>query len=353
MQVVHRDDRSSATYLLHNLFIRPLATRLRKAKTVDTPDSPRLNPPFSVRHKCKIHERQLEGIWIYDIIHKPVLKTNPDRKTKHIYYFAGGSWQAPPDDAHFKFLASIATRLAQPSVISLISCPLAPESPAKSTVPQLIKLYNVLTEDPTFSDEEVCFAGDSSGGNLALALITNCLSCQDPPAKYAPASLVLICPTVDLVHAPNPELEAAGKRDPLESLAFVRQTADTWAAGLDKTDPMLSPNMDTIKALAERQVKVYGIIAGHDVLGVEAKLFVEQCKEAGVRGRFLIWERQMHNFPLTGAYKVSEGVKAMDWIAHAVENGGSSSGPDTDETFALIEGTGNHGFKTHRLKSVS
>ena len=54
----------------------------------------------------------------------------------------------------------------------------------------------------------------------------------------------------------------------------------------------------TVKVLAEHKVKAFGVIAGYGVLIPGASTFVKGCDEAQVEGRFLIWESQMHNFPL-------------------------------------------------------
>jgi hypothetical protein len=68
-------------------------------------------------------------------------------------------------------------------------------------------------------------------------------------------------------------------------------------------------------------VKVYGVIAGYDVLGPEAKTFVNHCQEAEVEGRFLIWNGQIHDFPLTAHYRMPEAMKAVNWTVEALEEG--------------------------------
>ena len=111
------------------------------------------------------------------------------------------------------------------------------------------------------------------------------------------------------------------KYDPIESLELVRKTASAWAGDWEKSDPRLSPVLGTVKVLADRGVRVYGIIAGYDVLSCEAKTFVKHCEEECVEGRFLIWDRQMHVFPLTAAYRIPEAVEAVEWLIEALEEG--------------------------------
>jgi hypothetical protein len=49
---------------------------------------------------------------------------------------------------HFKFLGTIAQRLEEPTVITLISVLLAPNSPAPETFPKLSSLYSTLSKNP-------------------------------------------------------------------------------------------------------------------------------------------------------------------------------------------------------------
>lgn len=143
-------------------------------------------------------------------------------------------------------------------------------------------------------------------------------------------SLLLISPTVDLLHE-HPDVKEADKHDPIESLELVRRTGSAWAGDWDKRDPRLSPMYGTIKILAEHNVKIYGIIAGYDVLIPEAKTFVKFCEDAQVEGRFLSWDKQMHMFPLTVHYKRPEAMKAKDWIIEALEEGRRNAEAEANE----------------------
>ena len=332
MQVTTRRDRSAATAILHFL-IRPFASELTKIKKIYDAGSPRLNPPKSAYKKCNVRERQIEDIWVYDITPKKPTQCKKNKRVKRIYYFAGGSWQSPPSGDHFKLLATLVRRLRHQAVITLISSPLAPNSPAPDTFPKLAKLYSTLSKHPAFGQEDVCFAGDSSGANIALALTMYCLKGDSSPetrAPQPPGSLLLVSPTVDLLHE-HPDIKEVDKVDPIESLELVQKTGTTWAGGWDKADPRLSPINGSVKILAENRVKVYGIIAGYDVLSPEARIFVKNCEEAAVEGRFLIWDRQMHDFPLTVHYKIPEAKKAVDWIVEVLEEGRRDAKDVADE----------------------
>lgn len=89
-------------------------------------------------------------------------------------------------------LATTMTKNGTPTTVSLISTPLAPHSPAGITMPLLEKMYYelftpvaLMVGDPKNSEHylpmdvqmpEIIFAGDSSGGNIALALTLHVLT---------------------------------------------------------------------------------------------------------------------------------------------------------------------------------
>src|SRR5438067_1892986 len=77
---------------------------------------------------------------------------------------------------------------------------LAPNLPAPDAFPQLANLYNTLSKHPAFSEEDVCFAGDSSGANIALALIMYCLRSDTSHVPESAGTLLLVLSTVGLRH---------------------------------------------------------------------------------------------------------------------------------------------------------
>jgi acetyl esterase/lipase len=121
-------------------------------------------------------------------------------------------------------------RLKEPTVITLISPPLAPNSPAPDAFPQLANLYSTLSKHPAFCEEDVCFAGDSSGANIALALTMHRLRSDASPASHAPeapGSLLLVSPTVNLRHE-HPDIEEVDTHNPVKILAEQKVFEDLW-----------------------------------------------------------------------------------------------------------------------------
>lgn len=296
--------------------------------------------------------RQIQSHEEQHVIARDFASSQERRRRKHIYYFAGGGWQTPPSQEHWKLAAHLAYSLTvagHPTTVSIVSYPLAPHNPASKTLPMLeLFYYEILPSTPPSSmvngngnsheedvtalglqtsktrymltDEEVIFAGDSAGGNVALSLVLNILS-QNPRARV-PKKLLLISPAVDMRNN-NPEMPAISKRDPVLGLATVQQTAGAWCAGTtDPADPRVSPVLRDMTILARRNVTVDGIIAGADVLGPDARILRDKCRAAGVRGEWLEWDKMMHCFPLAFSYgkgTVPEATEAVQWMVNRLK----------------------------------
>lgn len=290
------------------------------------------------------------------------------RKHKHIYYFAGGSWQASPSIEHWKFCSHLAhtlTSRGHPTTVSLVSHPLAPRHPADASLRYLENWYyeilpttppnsvkedwpskvkqTSMTNDSEYEgenlklsrsktkrlpeDEEVIFAGDSSGGNIALALPLMVLSRNQ--AARAPDQLLLISPAVDMRNT-NPEIAKIDKYDPILGLKQADRCAKTWTGHTESEGeqtrqlwknmapdhPYVSPLLGDIAVLERKGVVVNGVSAGYDVLAPDTVLLREKCQRERVVGSWLEWDKQMHCFPLafTHTKLLPESKEGMEWI---------------------------------------
>jgi len=417
--VTHESSRATSTSLLQSL-IKPFGNKLIQPGKPSPPGSQPLDPHDSVYKYCNIRQRLISSVRIYDINSRSAATTQNFRdslggstlkpgefearqahhqssnqstvydfdpgfthaghdiisedfarthsrkkKHRHIYYFCGGGWQSPASKEHWKLCSQLAQEGTKEgangytTTVSVVSYPLAPNSPAAITLPILERMYYAIfrpedAQEPQLNlggagegdkheilpvaavkpdvangNEEIIFAGDSSGANVAVCLTLQILN-KDPNAP-APHSLMLISLPADLRNV-NPDMQALDKHDPVLTVPFVKATARAWCGGVrdsvDKPlpqssipfdDPRVSPLLADVSVLARRGVQVHGIIAGHDVLAPDAILFRKKLDAEGVRGQWLQWERQMHCFPLAGAgYGVSEGKRAVEWMVEVL-----------------------------------
>jgi acetyl esterase/lipase len=303
--------------------------------------------------------------------------TGKHGQPKHrIYYFNGGGFQSPPSSQHWLFLATLSKNLSRRSSsnshshshqpqnklvpeITLISYPLAPNTPAEKSFPILQKWLAEVLHSADVNRDKVTLMGDSSGGNIALSLgfwaVENhiprrneqpdptgrgqAIPAGDRRSGFPLASVIAISPAVDLRNV-NDDMHEADRYDPVLTIALTSRVARAWASNPSRhlsevpdgprphlvTDAQLSPLLNTdaaFEALAKKGVAVHGIVGTHDVLAPDALLFMRKCERCGVSGKWLVWERQMHCFPLAagkGPLGLREAKDGMNWIEEVIRN---------------------------------
>jgi acetyl esterase/lipase len=174
-----------------------------------------------------------------------------------------------------------------------------------------MKLYRKLMADGAAANEEIILVGDSAGGNIVLGLVaTDLLAEPDAPC---PKALLVISPSTDMRRG-NKDIQAVEKHDPILRIPFIKNSAKTWCGEWDPSDTRVSPLLADLTPIARRGILVHGITGLYDILSPDGILFREKCKEVGIKGEWLEWDKQMHDFPLTFHYKLREGVEAVEWI---------------------------------------
>ncbi|QDS68943.1 hypothetical protein FKW77_008577 [Venturia effusa] len=329
IHITHRHDASLTTRLIYKL-LRPFGHKLASSKQQYPAGSPQLSVPSAIQKIADVHERKVDHIWIYDLRPKRPQPTNTEKqKNVHrIYYFAGGGWQMPPSPSHWKFFQAMLQSLPD-TIITVVSYPLAPNSPAPIAIPQLLKLYNTLLTESTEKGETVTLAGDSAGGNIVLCLPLEAL--RHNAVAPRPHSILAICPSANMKRG-YPEMEAVEKVDPILRIPFIEKTAREWRGEWEDSDPRVSPIRADLGLLRRAGIKVDGVTGGYDLLAHDGVQFREKLGEARVEGEWLQWDRMMHCWPLAKAYGIfPESEEAFRWIVgvlkrRAEEGGGRGTG---------------------------
>ncbi|TKA79904.1 hypothetical protein B0A49_01106 [Cryomyces minteri] len=256
------------------------------------------------------------NIYVYDLA-PWVLSTTE-------YYGTGVHDGAEEQDAWDSLLRRRRLKLPD-TVVSLASYPLAPASPTPVTFSLLVKLYHTLMRE---AGELVTLAGDSVGGNiaLALALALHCLhelgASGNDTVALALRSLMVISPSTDLARR-NPPIAEREKRDPLLNVAFVKASADAWAASWSLSDPRVSPLEAEVGVLVKYGVRVHGVTGSYDILAPDVILFREKCRAMGVEGEWLDWDKQMHCSVLPWIYPGRrESKEAKEWVSDVLRREG-------------------------------
>ncbi|KAJ4256236.1 hypothetical protein NW762_009315 [Fusarium torreyae] len=342
-QDFHIDERSGQSFTNKVLqkVVKPIKPKLVDVGKVSSSDPTRCKPSRGARKRCDVEERQIEGVWTYDLTPKST-SDDPKKYVRRIIYFAGGGWQAPPTGQHWTFCAEIVHRL-QDTRLTIVSYPLAPKDPVQDSFPKICQAYNTLLKESSELGETVVVAGDSSGGNIALCVVTWTLRSREAQVTKPPSAILAITATTDLSHN-HPDISDVDKVDPILTEAAINDTASKWAPGdsnvdqryntqnpytkplneherLDWSfeDPRVSPIHADLTGCIRNNVRINGITASHDVLGPEAVEFRERCRKEGVDGDWLSWDTQMHCFPLAYKYGLKESKDGLQWIIDIIK----------------------------------
>lgn len=206
----------SLLYRILRTIIRPLRPRLVSPGKPLPAGSPKLSPPSSI----PVTEHQLDGIHTYRYPSPEVTKHN-------IYYFAGGGFQSPPSSEHWKTCKELAARLADVGYsVTLISYPLAPNSPASKSLPIMRKWLQDTCTLAIERVEDITLAGDSAGGNVVLNLgLWWAEEISKSSGRNPLKQILAISPATDLRNE-NPAIKEADTRDPVLSIGLTTDVGE-------------------------------------------------------------------------------------------------------------------------------
>jgi acetyl esterase/lipase len=160
----------------------------------------------------------------------------PDRPA--LLYLHGGGWTLGWTNIHRRMVAHLGKAAGVRAFA--VDYRLAPEHPFLAALDDCLAAYRwLLGERPP---REVVIAGDSAGGNLALACLLALRDAGDP----LPAAAVCLSPMTDL--------EGTGasfhtRRDVALTPEFALNMARHYASGRDVRDPLLSPYHGDVRGL--------------------------------------------------------------------------------------------------------
>ena len=215
--------------------------------------------------------------------------------------FVGGSIYS-----HRKLFAHLAKAAGARALV--FEYRLAPENIHPAPVDDALTAYRWLLEqgvDPA----HVAFAGDSSGGGLALAAQLRARE-QGLPL---PAAALLISPWVDMQQSGE-----SYKSNWATDAFFYKELVDGLAAmflGPDgnATDPLASPLYADLAGLAPMSIQV----GGDETLLDDSRSLADRARAAGVVVELAIFPGQQHTFQMTAgrAEEADEAIRALGaWV---------------------------------------
>jgi len=201
-----------------------------------------------------------------------------------ILYLHGGAWVMGSPRTHRALVADLARR-AGVRALSL-DYRLAPEHPYPAALDDGVAAYDWLVASG-IEPGRIVVAGDSAGGNLALALLLRLRDAGTP----LPAGAVLLSPVTDLrlSGASHTTRKAV---DPFFAKADLRAFVELYAGSHDLRDPYLSPLGAELGGLPPLLLHV----GDREVLRDDAVGLGERACAAGVEARTVVWPGMTHVF---------------------------------------------------------
>ena len=251
-------------------------------------------PSARMMSRLDVQHQVVDGIEVYRLAPKAT-----STATRHLLYLHGGAYIRPITVHHWRFLQALVE--AEGYTITVPLYPLAPEATCTQAVEAAVAVYQ-----HTCSAEQVAslsVMGDSAGGGLALAL---CYALRERGERL-PASLVLICPWLD-VRMTHPAIAAHEQHDPMLAAVGLKEAGRLYAGDLPADHPYVSPIKGELAGLPPTL-----LFAGtRDIACHDELQFVELTRAAGVQVELQLGEGLIHVWPIL---PIPEGKAARQVIA--------------------------------------
>ena len=222
---------------------------------------------------------------------------------KAILYFHGGGFRIGSVSSHRDLIAQIA--LASGCRVLAINYRLAPEHRFPAALYDAIAAYGWML-DCGLKPGNIAFAGDSAGGNLALAAMLALRERRLPP----PVSAVLMSPWTDLA-ATGASYVSRAEADPIHQRAMILALARNYLGGQgDPYDPLASPLYADLGGLPPLLIQV----GDRETVLDDSVMFADMARAAGVDVNLEVWDGMIHVFQMFGA-ELPEAHRAIASIA--------------------------------------
>lgn len=233
-------------------------------------------PPLRLRSDVSLAVRRQFGWPIYTVTPATTAPSGT------VVYLHGGAWVNEITTQHWQLAIQIAAEAHARVIVPIY--PLVPFATAAEVMPPLVQLV----ADAVASDDRVCVAGDSAGGQMALSVG---LLLRDEHDIVIPQT-VLISPVLDL-SLRNPDI--ADVDDPWLGRDSLLVFADRWRGDLPLSDPRVGPLSGEMGGLGALTV----FSGTRDILNPDARLLVQKASAAGVDIEYHEQPGLLHVYPLT------------------------------------------------------
>ncbi len=251
-----------------------------------------------------LEETEIEGVAVQVVVPRGYSAARDGRAL--LYFFGGGHVQGSPSEDR-----AITARLADHLGLKVYAphYRLAPENPYPAGLDDASAVYRSLIG--ALGSAGLAVAGESAGGNLALATILRARDAGLP----LPAAAALLSPWSDLTAVGDSYATNAGLDPTLHPSAGVASAAEAYAGDRDKREPLVSPLYADFAPGFPPTLITTGT---RDLLLSDCVRLSTALRGAGVAARLHVWEAMWHVFEFYAA--IPEGQRSLREIAAFLED---------------------------------
>lgn len=243
------------------------------------------------------------------------------RADHRLLYVHGGSWMSGSPDGYRPLAARISRETG--CSVFVLDYRLAPEHPFPAGLEDCVEAWLWLSgnaPDSPATARKLVLAGDSAGGNLALAAA---LKLRDRGDRL-PDALVALSPATDLTWQ-SPSLQSRAGVDPILRPDRLHRVSEAYVQGAERmAHPWVSPLFGDFHGICRVLVQV----GDCEVLLDDARRLAGRMQDHGVDVELQIYDRMPHVFQLF-APTVGAATDAIERLGGFIRNGGQS--PNTAE----------------------
>lgn len=225
-----------------------------------------------------------------------VCANRPHIKEHVILYCHGGGYSTGSS----LYARTITSKLADSTSMDVLCFDyrLAPENPYPAALEDAMKAWDYLMLKG-YGAKDVIIAGDSAGGNLALALALK----LKEEGRFLPRGLVLLSPWTDLTSS-GKSFETRAEADPVLNRAYVDRIIKAYADGQDLENPLISPLYGDFAGFPPVSIQV----GDNEILLSDSKRLYQRLLRANVSVHLEVFDGMWHVFQMAPFRKATEAM---------------------------------------------
>lgn len=199
---------------------------------------------------------------------------------------------------------TLTTRLASSTSMDVLSFDyrLAPENPYPAAIEDAMKAWNHLMMFG-YGARDVILAGDSAGGNLALAL-THQLKRE---GRLLPRGIVLLSPWTDMTSSGKSHETKEGV-DPVLSAAYLQEAIENYLGKEYDTELLTDPSVSPLFGEFEGFPPTYIQVGDQEILQSDSVLLYKKMNQAGVNVTLDVFKGMWHVFQMSPFKTATEAM---------------------------------------------